>query len=526
MQGVYGFGRCASWGGVVLVGLLAVAGLLGWVLPGGNQTTQLAILIGLAVTVATVTGFLLASAVFALQFHGQRLGRLAFLLEYLTRREGLVPIATLNLTIVAASALAAIGGALGWAILAPGMLALNVVLVPISTLAGLWVLYRLLTSVAGDVLADYIVPLLNRDLDEASTSEDIPVELSKRLGGPMLASASPPQDEPIYDLLGIEAGCGDPVLLGVVDVFKRASSAHRRDRLRRLLSARVSQRRLGEIGRAVAGRFDDWGCLASLIVASSDAGVPGGTAAVRTVAGGTSYGSDEAGERVEIACGCYADKVALIEASGEADEARSEALTDDLVERLGHELADKLDPELARLAVERAPSVCRLDDLGELEDALLRAMGELASRGHRPAVIMVPERSDVAGSTAPIDVEAAGDGRRFGEDHLGRWRQCEVFRWPAGVEASCVVVLDPAAFYVPIRPPAASGLSLDWEDPDKETHDAWLRACRAGEELADSAGKIELIVRARLRLRIGVRDSSASARIDLPASPRSGHQIG
>jgi hypothetical protein len=61
---------------------------------------QLASLLGsLAGALASISGVLFAVAVFGLQFHGQYLGKASFLIRFLGRREGLVPLAGVVVTV-------------------------------------------------------------------------------------------------------------------------------------------------------------------------------------------------------------------------------------------------------------------------------------------------------------------------------------------------------------------------------------------------------------------------------------------
>ncbi len=96
----------------MLTFLVATSLLLSWILGPAERSTAgpspATILLALAGILATLTGFLLAAAVFALQYHAQQLGTFAFLSAYLLRRGGFFPLAAVSLAAIGAFMVTAI----------------------------------------------------------------------------------------------------------------------------------------------------------------------------------------------------------------------------------------------------------------------------------------------------------------------------------------------------------------------------------------------------------------------------------
>lgn len=129
------------------------------------------ILTTVAEVVGAAAGILFAVIVFGLQFHGERLGEVSFLVRFLRRHEGLVPIAAFTLAVVAANVVVPLIGGLGLPH-APTFLAFaDLFLVPVVLWLTLLLLYRMAVSVS-ESRFDTMLPGLTWEFEEA-LDEDI-----------------------------------------------------------------------------------------------------------------------------------------------------------------------------------------------------------------------------------------------------------------------------------------------------------------------------------------------------------------
>jgi hypothetical protein len=123
-----------------------------------------------AEVLAGVAGLLFAALVFGMQFHGERLGEASFLVVFLARREGMVPIAAFTLAVIAANLLVGLITARFIAQAAAAMAAIDVLLLPTVLLSALWLIYRLVAVTSGDFFEQSLKPGLaweyQRGLDE------------------------------------------------------------------------------------------------------------------------------------------------------------------------------------------------------------------------------------------------------------------------------------------------------------------------------------------------------------------------
>jgi len=76
--------------------------------PPGKVEAISNILTSIAGALASVSGFLSATIVLGLQFHAQSLGNAAFLLRYLVRREGLLPLSAIFLATICSNLVVAL----------------------------------------------------------------------------------------------------------------------------------------------------------------------------------------------------------------------------------------------------------------------------------------------------------------------------------------------------------------------------------------------------------------------------------
>ncbi|MBN1343065.1 MAG: hypothetical protein JXQ73_10320 [Phycisphaerae bacterium] len=156
---------------IVLVHLSLVFGLMSDV---RQPDAAPGVLVAIAVVLAAVAGFLLAVAVFALQAHAQSLGHATFLTQYLTRREGLVPIAAVLLSVIAANLCSAAIGLLWLPAAARVMLFLDFPVVLLALALTLWLFYRLVTSVSGDFLNDCVIPGIRWEYERSLLAPESP----------------------------------------------------------------------------------------------------------------------------------------------------------------------------------------------------------------------------------------------------------------------------------------------------------------------------------------------------------------
>lgn len=144
-------------------------------------------LLTVAEVLGGVTGILIAVVVFGVQFHGERLGELSFLVRYLGRYEGLVPIAALTLAVIAANLLVALIASIWLPHAARLMVVLDLFLAPLVLVLTLWLFYRMVVSVSGDFFREGLLPGLTweylRGIDEeafvAAMDETFRKEISK-----------------------------------------------------------------------------------------------------------------------------------------------------------------------------------------------------------------------------------------------------------------------------------------------------------------------------------------------------------
>lgn len=119
---------------------------------------------------AGLGGLLFAVIIFALQFHAQRLGHTAFLVRYLPRREGLVPIAAFLLGTLLSFLLVQLLASAGLSTVVIPMAWWGAILLFIVFLLVLWLFYRMVASIAGDFIRKSVIPGLTfeyeRLLDE------------------------------------------------------------------------------------------------------------------------------------------------------------------------------------------------------------------------------------------------------------------------------------------------------------------------------------------------------------------------
>jgi len=175
LQGVHTIGQCTCLGAAVLAFSLLFSVLWGMTEPNGaipDRVTSLAdTLVSVGELLSGAAGILFAVIVFGIQFHGEKLDKAAFLVRYLRRREGLIPIAAVTLAVVAANVIVSIICALGLPYAAVPMAVLDVPLVLLVLWLVLWLLYRMAVSVSEDFVT-LLRPSLTLEYDLA-TDEDV-----------------------------------------------------------------------------------------------------------------------------------------------------------------------------------------------------------------------------------------------------------------------------------------------------------------------------------------------------------------
>ncbi len=107
LHSLHTIGRSSALGASVFAVCVGLSVTVGAALANGGATDRVRGLGGTLVTIAEVVGgaagILFAVIVFGIQYHGEKLDKAAFLVRYLRRREGLIPIAAFTLGVVAAN---------------------------------------------------------------------------------------------------------------------------------------------------------------------------------------------------------------------------------------------------------------------------------------------------------------------------------------------------------------------------------------------------------------------------------------
>lgn len=167
--------RSSALGAIVFAVCVGISVTVGAMPANGGTSDQVS---GLATTLVTTAevmggaaGILFAVIVFGIQYHGEKLDKAAFLVRYLRRREGLIPIAAFTLGVVAANVVVSLICSLGPSRAAVPMAILDVPLVLFVLWLVLWLLYRMTTSVSDDFVT-LLTPSLTWEYDRA-LDEDI-----------------------------------------------------------------------------------------------------------------------------------------------------------------------------------------------------------------------------------------------------------------------------------------------------------------------------------------------------------------
>lgn len=128
-------------------------------------------LMAVAGILGAVAGILFAVVVFGIQFHGERLGRTAFLVRYLGRREGFVPLAGFVLGIIGANVVVSLISELLLPTAATVHVVLNLAFAPLVLGVTLWLFHRMVASVSGDFLRDSVLPGIGWEYEVALDRE-------------------------------------------------------------------------------------------------------------------------------------------------------------------------------------------------------------------------------------------------------------------------------------------------------------------------------------------------------------------
>ena len=506
---VHGFRAGAVLGALLFVILMLVAityGIRHVGVEGSSGLQSLpGILAALAAVLGTIIALLMAVAVFTLQLHGQRLGRAAFLIQYLTRREGLVPIASFLLVVIGANATVALLAAVWWPHAAVAMGVIDLVLLPLSLPVILRLFCRLVTSVAGDFIQDCVVPGLVWEYEralQAQAAGDVCALRRLLTGlGRLMGIASPSWDEVSSvlsrlgddeirtQLLEIVDDQQARALKGVIDLSG--------DRDRMLAIARLA--------RVVRGRPSADRCEA--LRARVVEGVRGrrDIAAALGEMGALAETADPL-DPPTVSYGSMLSKAFLV---GEG------SLPVERADELAEQLSRRRAVRLAETAASRAESVDRLADLGDLRDALVRAIGTLASRGRRPSLVLLPEREALIEALSGLPEFKAVASQQADPDLVGGWGGCQVRRWPTGADSPCIVVMDAGAFYGACEPDPGATVTLNFEEHNTDVYERQLADAERGATDVPDAKAVEIVVAAHMPVGVGVRNPHAAVRIDL-----------
>lgn len=175
LHALHTIGRSSALGASVFAVAVGLSVAVGVAFADAEVSDQVSGLAGTLVTIAEVVGgaagILFAVIVFGIQYHGEKLDRAAFLVRYLRRREGLIPIAAFTLGVVAANIVVSLVCSLGLPYAAVPMAILDVPLVLFVLWLVLWLIHRMAVSVSED-FAGLLMPSLTWEYDRA-LDEDI-----------------------------------------------------------------------------------------------------------------------------------------------------------------------------------------------------------------------------------------------------------------------------------------------------------------------------------------------------------------
>ncbi len=513
----HSFPASAVLGGGLLAALVLVSVVWGLITGDGEASASPppGTLLAVAGVLATVVGFLMAVTVFALQFHGRRLGRASFLIQYLNRREGLTPIAAIALGVIGANACTALLASLWLPTAAAAMALLDVPLVFITLALSLRLFYRLVTSVAGDFIKDSVIPGLRWELErgKADASMASVTELRQLLS--RLTSTSLDQtkhnrsDElpaPLAEIEDIPRGRldadavdsdtpgvaeqQDDALQSVATLLAERDRLDQHERLREVVGAAVDGARVEALRSDIAGALEQGPHLRR---------------ALREL--GAMDHAAEVAEPTRVECGVHVPKVRLL--AGATEPTSAGGL---LADRLAHEEALRIAQATYTAAAEHEGPTGPVN----LPDAVHRAIGRLFNQGYAPSLLFVPRDKAVAHALLGIPSAEAAEHNAFGPDHVGRWQACQVFQWPGEMEeVGSVVVVDAAAFHGHTASASGPEVSLEIAEPNADVHRQWLAQPDADPASVRHADEVMVIAVARLVVGVAVRDPQAAVRIDL-----------
>ncbi len=156
---------------------VAIAVLIDQNIPSFSSDGLRAGLLTVAEILGGVSGLLFAAIVFGMQFHGDKLGHSVFAVRYLSRREGVVPIAAMSMGVIGANALGGLVATQWLPGVAVGIAVLDFLLVPLVLIATLWLLNGLVVGVSGDFFEQTLVPGLTWEYERALEVERRHAEL-------------------------------------------------------------------------------------------------------------------------------------------------------------------------------------------------------------------------------------------------------------------------------------------------------------------------------------------------------------
>jgi len=138
--------------------------------PSGEASLYASPLFAVAGILGSLSTILFAIIVFGLQVYARRLGGSHFLVRYVARHEGLIPLASLVLGVVGANLVLGLLAGVGLAAQAKMLALMAIALAPLLLFVALWLLHRILITATGDVQREGLLPVLRweyaRALDE------------------------------------------------------------------------------------------------------------------------------------------------------------------------------------------------------------------------------------------------------------------------------------------------------------------------------------------------------------------------
>ena len=166
--------------------------------------------------------------------------------------------------------------------------------------------------------------------------------------------------------------------------------------------------------------------------------------------------------------------------------------------------------EWASIPMRRIPAFAGLSGaVREAAERLRRSMGN-------PIVVYLPHQRRIIEAVIGQRGWLLPNRHNLGEDHIGDWERCHLFRVPYPAPES-IVVVNPVAFYGGISEGPEARLCLKIEDRYRAEHEEAMRAAQGESDPTKifEAEAIDVVVVCRYAISVGLRDPSAALRVEL-----------